>query len=97
METVTSTPESPPVTGKGQVLIIDNNPERANSLIDILKAGRYKVAVPMRLQEGVAEQVALVKPEYHTDWCRFSGARGTQLGRVSPRELSVPDSHVLTR
>ena len=63
METVTSTPESPPVTGKGRVLIIDNNPERANSLIDILKAGRYKVAVPVRLQEGVAEQVALVKPD----------------------------------
>ena len=63
METVTSTPESPPVTGKGRVLIIDNNPERANSLIDILKAGHYKVAVPMRLQEGVAEQVALVKPD----------------------------------
>ncbi len=63
METVTSTPESPPVTGKGRVLIIDNNPERANSLIDILKASRYKVAVPMRLQEGVAEQVALIKPD----------------------------------
>ena len=63
METVTSTPESPPVTGKGRILIIDNNPERANSLIGILEASRYKVAVPMRLQEGVAEQVALIKPD----------------------------------
>ncbi len=63
METVTSTPGSPPVTGKGRILIIDNNPERANSLIGILEASRYKVAVPMRLQEGVAEQVALIKPD----------------------------------
>ena len=54
METVTSTP---------RILIIDNNPERANSLIDILEASRYKVVVPVRLQEGLAEQVTLVKPD----------------------------------
>ena len=63
METGTSTSGSPPLTGKGRILIIDNNPERANSLSDILKVNRYEVAVPMRLQEGLAEQVALVKPD----------------------------------
>ena len=76
MDTGTSTPGSPPVTGKGRVLIIDNNPERANSLIDILKAGRYKVAVPMRLQEGVAEQVALVKPDIILIGVDFPGRAG---------------------
>ena len=54
MEAVTSTP---------RILIIDNNPERANSLIQILEASRYKVAVPVRLQEGLAEQVAQIKPD----------------------------------
>ena len=54
MEAVTSTP---------RILIIDNNPERANSLIQILEASRYKVAVPARLQEGLAEQVAQIKPD----------------------------------
>lgn len=63
METVTPTPESQPATGKGRILIIDNDPERANSLIGILEASRYKVAVPVRLQVGVAEQVTLVKPD----------------------------------
>lgn len=63
METVTPTPESQPATGKGRILIIDNNPERANSLIGILEKSRYKVAVPVRLQDGVAKQVALVKPD----------------------------------
>ena len=63
METGTSMPGSPPVTGKGQILIIDNNPERANSLIQLLEASRYKVAVPMRLQEGLTEQVAQIKPD----------------------------------
>ena len=63
METVTPTPESQPATGKGRILIIDNDPERANSLICILEKSRYKVAAPVRLQEGVADQVALVKPD----------------------------------
>ena len=63
METGTSMPGSPPVTGKGQILIIDNNPERANSLIQLLEASRYKVAVPMRLQEGLTEQVAQIQPD----------------------------------
>jgi response regulator NasT len=54
MEAVPSTP---------RILIIDNNPERANSLIQILEASRYKVAVPVRLQEGLAEQVAQIKPD----------------------------------
>lgn len=63
METVTPTPESQSATGKGRILIIDNNPERANSLIGILEKSRYKVAVPVRLQDGVAKQVALVKPD----------------------------------
>ena len=63
METVTPAPKSQPVSGKGRILIIDNNPERANSLIGILKASRYKVEAPVRLREGVAEQVALAKPD----------------------------------
>ena len=63
MGTVTSTPGSPPVTGKGNALIIDNNPERATSLVQILEASRYNVAVPLRLQEGLAEQVSHIKPD----------------------------------
>ncbi len=63
METATPTPESQPDTGKGRILIIDDNPERANSLVDILEASRYKVTVLVRLEEGVTEQVALVKPD----------------------------------
>ncbi len=63
MEAGTLTPESPPITGKGQILIIDNNPERANSLIQILEARRYKVAAPVRLQEDLTEQVTQIKPD----------------------------------
>ena len=63
MEASTSTPKSPPITGKGRILIIDNNPERANSLIQILEASRYKVAAPVRLQEGLTEQVTQIKPD----------------------------------
>ena len=63
METVISTPGSPPVTGKGQVLIIDNNPERATSLVQILEASQYNVAIPLRLQEGLADQVSRIKPD----------------------------------
>lgn len=63
MEAGTSTPESPPTTGKGRILIIDNNPERANSLIQILEASRYKVSAPVRLQEGLTEQVTQIKPD----------------------------------
>ena len=63
METVPSMPETPPITGKGQILIIDNNPERANSLIQLLEVSRYQVAVPMRLQENLTDQVAHVKPD----------------------------------
>ena len=63
MEAGTLTPESPPIIGKGRILIIDNNPERANSLIQILEARRYKVAAPVRLQEGLTEQVTQIKPD----------------------------------
>ena len=63
MEAGTLTPESPPITGKGRILIIDNNPERANSLIQILEARRYKVAAPVRLQESLTEQVTQIKPD----------------------------------
>ena len=51
------------VPSTSRILIIDNNPERINSLIQFLEASRYKVAVPMRLQEGVTEQVAQIKPD----------------------------------
>ena len=54
MDAVPSTP---------RILIIDNNPERVNSLIQILEASRYKVAVPVRLQEDLANQVAQIKPD----------------------------------
>ena len=54
---------SPPVTGKGRILIIDNNPERANSLIQILEASPYKAAVPVRLQEDLTERVTQIKPD----------------------------------
>ena len=63
MEAVTSTSGSPPTTGKGQILIIDNNPERANSLIQILEASRYKAAAPVRLQEDLTERAAQIKPD----------------------------------
>ena len=81
METVTPTPEPQPVAGKGRILIIDNNPERANSLIGILEASRYKVAVPVRLQEDVAEQVALAKPDIIVIGVDFPGH--TVLGWVA--------------
>ena len=54
---------SPPLTGKGRILIIDNNPERANSLIQILEASPYKTVVPVRLQEGLTERVTQIKPD----------------------------------
>ena len=54
METDTSTPK---------VLIIDNNQERATSLLQILKASQYKVATPLRLQAGLTNQVSRVMPD----------------------------------
>ena len=78
------TPGSRPITGNGRILIIDNNPERANSLISILEASRYKVAVPVRLQEGVAEQVARIKPDIILIGVDFPGRAILSLGRVSP-------------
>ena len=54
METVTSVPK---------ILIIDNNQERATALAQILKTNQYSVAVPLRLQEGLADQVLRVKPD----------------------------------
>ena len=54
METVTSVPK---------ILIIDNSQERATALAQILKTNQYRVAVPLRLQEGLADQVTRVKPD----------------------------------
>ena len=54
METGTTTPK---------VLIIDNNQERSDALVQILKASRYKVAAPLRLQESLVGQVSRVKPD----------------------------------
>ena len=54
METVTSVPK---------ILIIDNSQERATALAQILKTNQYRVAVPLRLQEGLADQVSRVKPD----------------------------------
>ena len=88
METVTPTPESQPATGKGRILIIDNDPERANSLICILEKSRYKVAAPVRLQDGVAKQVALVKPDIILIGVDFPGH--TVLGWVADLHESYP-------
>ena len=88
MEAVTSTPGSPPVTGKGQILIIDNNPERANSLIQILEASRYKVAAPVRLQEGLTEQVTQIKPDIILIGIDFPGQ--TVLSWVASLHESYP-------
>ena len=54
METDISTPK---------ILIIDNNQERVASLVQILRASRYKVAAPLRLQESLVDRVSLVKPD----------------------------------
>ena len=54
MDTDTSTPK---------VLIIDNNQKRAASLVQILEASRYEVALPLRLQAGMMDQVSRVKPD----------------------------------
>ena len=82
MEAVTSTPGSPHAHGtgnlsptKGRILIIDNNPERAHSLIQILEASRYKVAVPVRLQEGLTEQVTQIKPDIILIGADFPGQK----------------------
>ena len=70
MEAGASMSGAPPAYGagnpsptKGRILIIDDNPERANSLIQILEASRYKVAAPVRLQETLTEQVTQIKPD----------------------------------
>ena len=88
MDISTSTPGSPPVTEKGQVLIIDNNPERANSLIDILKASRYKVAVPVRLQRDLVEQIVRIKPDIILIGVDFPGR--TMLDWVASLHESYP-------
>ena len=54
METGTSTPT---------VLIIDNDQERATTLVRILKAGQYKVAAPLRLQRDLISQVSRLQPD----------------------------------
>lgn len=54
MEIDTSTPK---------VLIIDNNQDRTTLLLHILKASQYKVATPLRLQEGLTHQVSRVMPD----------------------------------
>ena len=46
-----------------KVLVIDNNQERATLLRQILKAGEYEVAPPLRLQEDLTTQVSRVKPD----------------------------------
>ncbi len=88
MEASTSTPESPPITGKGRILIIDNNPERANSLIQILEASRYRVAAPVRLQEGLTEQVTQIKPDIILIGVDFPGQ--TTLSWVASLHESYP-------
>ena len=51
------------------VLIIDNNPERAILLVEILEASHYNVSAPLRLQKDVVEQVFTLEARYHTDRC----------------------------
>ena len=54
MEAVLSTPK---------ILIIDNDQKRANSLIQILEASRYKVVAAIGLQREAADQVTQLKPD----------------------------------
>lgn len=53
MEAAASTPS---------ILITDNNPERADSLIQILESSHYKVTTAVRLQEDLVDQVAQIRP-----------------------------------
>ena len=45
------------------VLIIDNNPERAILLVEILEASRYNVSAPLRLQKDITDQATRLKPD----------------------------------
>ncbi len=79
METDTSMP---------RVLIIDNNQKRATSLVQILKANRYKVATPLRLQEGLTNQVSRVRPDIILIGVDFPGQ--AILGWVASLHESYP-------
>lgn len=79
METVTSTPK---------ILIIDNNQERTNALVQILKAGQYIVAAPLRLQRDLISQVSHLKPDIILIGVDFPGQ--TILGWVESLYASYP-------
>ena len=46
------------VSSMPSVLIIDNNPERAILLVEILAASQYNVSTPLRLQKDITDQVS---------------------------------------
>ena len=79
METDISTPT---------VLIIDNNQERATTLTRILKAGRYAVAAPLRLQRDLISQVLHLKPDIILIGVDFPGQ--TILSWVESLHVSYP-------
>ena len=79
METGTPTPK---------ILIIDNDQERATSLVQILRASRYRVAVPLRLQESLVGQVSRVKPDIILIGVDFPGQ--AILGWVASLHESYP-------
>ncbi len=51
------------VSSMPSVLIIDNNPERAILLVEILAASQYNVSTPLRLQKDITDQVSRLKPD----------------------------------
>ena len=51
------------ISSTSSILIIDNNPERAISLVEILEASRYNVSAPLRLQKDVVDQVSRLEPD----------------------------------
>ena len=75
-------------TSMPKILIIDNNQERAASLVQILEASRYKVAMPMRLQGGLTDQVARVNPDIILIGVDFPGQ--TLLNWVASLHESYP-------
>ena len=75
-------------TSAPKVLIIDNNQERATTLIRILKAGRYQVAASLRLQRNLISQVSHLKPDIILIGVDFP--RQAILGWVDSLHVSYP-------
>ena len=79
------------------VLIIDNNPERATALVQILEASRYNVAVPFAATGKFGSPSFTHQARHHIDRCRFSGTRDPRVGCDTACGISVSDGHVFAR